>query len=257
MKNFILTFAIIAASAMGAFAYGERLSNIQWTLTYANGRAVSESRAYLEISTDQNRFSGNAGCNRMFGTVELKDPRIAFSAIGTTKMMCKLPAGNVSETAFLNALDKARRFARDGNTLHMYDRSGRTVLRFKRSVKQSPVESVSGLQSRKWVLESIKDRKTFAALHGAFVNFDSKKGSAGGNSGCNVFGGDYLATKTTLKISDIISTMRACVEGGKMSVEGEFLNGLREADRFYIKDDRLFLYKGRKLQLTFRGEPKS
>ncbi len=248
---------MIAAAATGAFANSERLSNIQWTLTYANGRPVSNSQAYLEISGDEARFSGNAGCNRMFGTVELNDPRIAFSAIGLTKMMCKLSVGSISETAFLNALEKARRFARDGNTLHIYDQNGRTVLRFKRLIKQPVVETVSGLDSRKWVLESIKDRKAFAPLRGAFVNFDSKKGSAGGNSGCNVFGGDYSATRTTLKISDIISTMRACTDGGKMSVEREFLNGLREADRFEIRDNRLFLYKGRKLQLTLRGELKS
>ena len=37
----------------------------------------------------------------------------------------------------------------------------------------------------------------------------------------------------------------------------EFLDGLRQADRYEIKDGRLILYDGRKLLLTLRGEPKS
>ena len=260
MKNLILTFAIIAASGMGVFARGERVSDIQWTLTHANGRPVTNSRAYFEIDTDQTRFTGNAGCNRMFGTVAVNAPRITFSNIGTTKMMCKLPDGNVSEIAFLNALEKAARYAQLGNTLHIYDRRGRTVLRFKRLVKQPPVDTTPkniGLDDKKWVLESIKNRKTLVAIKGAFVNFDAQKGSAGGNSGCNVFGGDFLATRSTLRITDIISTMRACTEGDTMDVEREFLDGLRRADRFEIKDGRLFLYDGRKLLLTLRGEAKS
>lgn len=257
MKNLILTFAIIAAVSTGVSARADRLSNIQWTLTYANGRVVTDSRAYIEIDGGQTRFTGNAGCNRMLGAVELNDRRIRFSNVGTTKMMCKLPAGNVSETAFLNAMDKAARYAQLGNALHIYDRTGKTVLRFKRLVKQPPVETIASLDDRNWVLESIKNRKTLVAIKGAFVNFDPQKGSAGGNSGCNMFGSDFLATRSTLKISDIISTMRACTEGGKMDVENEFLDGLRRADRYELKDGRLFLYDRRNLLLTFRGEAKS
>lgn len=260
MKNLILTFAIIAASGLGVFARADRVSDIQWTLTYANGREVANSRAYFEINTDQTRFIGNAGCNRMFGSVALNDRWITFSNVGTTKMLCKLPDGNVPELVFLNALDKAARYAQLGNTLHIYDRCGRTVMRFKRLVKQPPLNTTPqniGLDDKKWVLESIKNRKTLVAIKGAFVNFDAQKGSAGGNSGCNLFGGDFLATRSTLKISDIISTMRACTEGDKMDVEREFLDGLRQADRYEIKDGRLILYDGRKLLLTLRGEPKS
>ncbi len=259
MKNLILLFAIIATSGAGAFAQAERISGIQWTLMYANGRAVTNSRAYLEIDRDQIKFMGNTGCNRMFGTVGVTDKRITFSNVGTTKMMCKLPAGSVPERTFLNSLNKAAKYAQQGNTLHIFDRNGHTLLRFKRLVKQAPEEPAANtkLDDRKWVLESIKNRKTFVAIKGVFVNFNANKGSAGGNSGCNVFGGDYSATRSTLKITEVISTMRACTESEKMEVEREFLDGLRTADRYEIKDGRLFLYGGKKLLLTLRGEAKS
>ncbi|MEO7672720.1 MAG: META domain-containing protein [Pyrinomonadaceae bacterium] len=244
------------AASLGVFGRADRVSNIQWALSYANGRTVTNSSAYFEIDADQTRFSGNAGCNRMFGTVALNDRWIAFSNVGTTKMMCKLPSGSVSEMAFLNAMAKASRYAQLGNTLHIYDRNGRTVLRFNRPVKQPPVDTTPktiGLDDRTWFLESIKNRKTLVAIRGAFVNFDKQKGSAGGNSGCNVFGGDFSAKGSKINITDVISTMRACTEGGKMDVEREFFDGLRNAGRFEIKDARLFLYNGKYLLLTLRG----
>ena len=259
MKKLILIFAIVAAASLGVFAQSERIYSIQWTLTHANGKEVMNSSAYFEIDADQTKFTGNTGCNRMFGTISVTDNRIAFSNVGTTKMMCKLSAGSVPENVFLRALSKTFRYANTGNTLQFYDRRGRAVLRFKRLVKQAPEEPTTSntkLDDRKWVLESIKNRKTFVAIKGMFVSFDPQKGSAGGNSGCNVFSGDYSATKSKLEITGIILTMRACTEGG-MDVEREFLDWLRDTDRYEIKDGRLFLYDGNKLLLTLRGEAKN
>jgi heat shock protein HslJ len=50
--------------------------------------------------------------------------------------------------------------------------------------------------------------------------------------------------------------MRACEEDDRMSVEREFLGGLRSATRFDLEDGRLMLYRGNELLLAFRGEKK-
>jgi heat shock protein HslJ len=260
MRSHLLALAIIIFGAGGVFAKSADLAGIQWTLTYANGRAVTSALAYFEIDRDGRRFTGSTGCNRMFGSVQVKGQTINFSGIGTTKKMCKLEPGSVSEIGFVNALDKASRYSRNGNNLHVFDRNGRTILRFTRFVKQPPVEeprAQTGLEDRKWMLESIRNRRTVAPIKGAFINFDATKGSAGGNSGCNVFGGEYIASGSKIAVKEIISTMRACVEDDRMTIEREFLDGLRAANRFEIKDGRLFLYRGRNLLLTLRGEAKS
>ena len=257
MKALILTVSAVLMTAGSAFANIRDIQNVQWTLTYANGREVTSAIAYFEVE-GSGRFTGSTGCNSMFGTVDVRGQRIDFSNVGTTRKMCKLMPGSVSETAFLNALEKAARFARNGNTLHLYDNRGRTILRFKRQTKQPPISEPDAggtLESRRWALESIGDRKTFAPIKGVFINFDAAKGSAGGNSGCNVFGGEYSAKGSRISISDVVSTMRACVEDGRMTVEREFFDGLRAANRFEIRDGRLFLYKGQNLRLTLRGEP--
>ena len=261
MRTFILTSAFLLFGSIGALAARPSdIDGIQWTLTYANGRNVTSSTAHFEIDRNGTRFTGSTGCNRMFGNVGVRGQNIDFSAIGTTRMMCKLPAGNVSETAFLNALDRADKFARNANVLYVFDRQGRTILRFKRQVKQQPVEDPSGrrqLEEKKWVLESIRNRKTFAPIKGVFINFDAVKGSAGGDSGCNVFGGEYTVKGDKIEITDIVSTLRACIEDEKMAVERDFFDGLRTANRFELSDGRLRLYRGKTLLLTLRGERKS
>lgn len=259
MKGLLLTLAIVAFSSVGVFAQGVGLEGIQWTLTSANGNEVTSALAYFEIDAGGRRFTGSTGCNRMFGNVNIRGQKITFSNIGSTKKMCKLPAGSVGENVFLNAMDRAARYSQSGNNLNIYDRRGRTILKFKRLVKMPPVEEPSGqisLEDRKWVLESIKNRKTLAPIKGAFISFDARKKSAGGDSGCNLFGGEYSATGSKIAIKDIVSTMRACIEDGRMMVEQEFFEGLRNANRYEIREDRLFLYRDQNLLLTLRGEAK-
>lgn len=260
MRSYLFAVAILVLGAGSAFAKPADIQGVQWMLTHANGRTVPGSQAYIEFERNGQRFAGNTGCNRMFGTVEFRGRNIDLSAIGSTKRMCKLPAGSLPEMAFVNALDRASRYERVGNTLSLYDRQGRTLLRFKHLSKLPPIEEpsgVRGLDDSRWVLESIKGRRTFAPIKGAFINFDPVKRSAGGNSGCNVFGGEYTAKGSRITISDLVSTMRACVEDDRMTIEREFFDGLRAANRFEIKNGRLFLYKGPNLLLTLRGEPKS
>lgn len=260
MRSYLLTFAIIILGVSGVFARAADIDGIQWTLTYADGRAVTGSMAYFEIERNGTRFTGSTGCNSMFGTVQVKGQTIGFSGVGMTKKMCKMMPGSVPEATFVNALNKAARYSINGATLNLLDRRGRTILRFKRLLRQPPVRDEpvrNGLEDRKWVLESIKGRRTLAPIKGAFINFDAQKRSAGGNSGCNVFGGEYTAEGTKIAIKEIVSTMRACIEDDRMTIEREFLDGLRAANRFEIRDGRLLLYRGSSLLLTLRGEAKS
>jgi heat shock protein HslJ len=256
MRAILFSLIVVIVGSTSIFAKAADIEGIQWTLTYANGREVTAAMAYFQIDPN-GKFTGSTGCNRMFGNVEVRAQKITFSNIGTTKKMCKLMAGAVAEPDFLDALSKANRYERDGNILHIYDRRGRTLMRFRRLVKQAPVEEPVSLENRKWVLESIKNRKTLVPIKGAFVNFDAVKKSAGGDSSCNVFGGEYRTNGSRIKITEIVSTMRACVEDGRMTVEREFLDGLRATNRYEIKDGRLLLYRGQNLLLTLRSESKS
>jgi heat shock protein HslJ len=258
MKKLFLVFAIMVASVVGALAQGDRIGTRQWKLVQLDGVPVqASSRAYFELDARQTRFTGNSGCNRMFGNVSLQGRRVDFSNIGTTRAACVDPRIRPVETGFVRALENADRFRQIGNSLELLDRN-RVVARLSAASKQDPIDDDVrvGLEDRKWMLEAIKGVPIAKAGRGAFLVFDATKGSAGGNSSCNVFGGQYTANNRTIRITDVVATMRACIEDSRMSVEREYLDALRQANRYSIERNKLMLYRNERLLLTFNGERK-
>lgn len=259
MKKLLILMVLITTAMITASAQSERFGTRQWKLVELEGANVgSSTTAYLALNRQQTRFTGSTGCNQMFGSARVRGRRVDFSNIGTTKMACEKPRVRRVETAFVRALENVDRFRQIGNTLELYDRNRMTVklMAFTKLPPERPDNGHVGLEDRKWILESIKGDRVGKLGETAFLNFDREKGSAGGNSSCNVFGGSYSATGSTLKITDVISTMRACIEDERMSIERQFLGGLRETNRYEIENGKLKLYRNRQLLLTFVGERK-
>jgi putative lipoprotein len=249
----LIALVFIVCGSMIAFGQERSLSGTEWKLVEAYGKTYRNSSAAIEFSENNSRFTGNTGCNQMFGSFILRGRNLDFKGIGTTKRACKMMPGSITENAFLNGMADTSRYDRSGKTLRFMDRRGRTLMTFQRVQKDI---SSTNLESKKWVLEQIKGRQTFVPLPYAFINFDADMGTAGGNTSCNVFGGEYKTKGSSITFSDLISTMRACTEDNKMSVERDMLDGLRSARRYEFRDGRLHLYRGSELLLTFRPENK-
>lgn len=67
----------------------------------------------------------------------------------------------------------------------------------------------------------------------AWIAFEAG-GEAGGDSGCNSFGARYDQAGASLAFSDMVSTMRACVDPARMDAERIFMAALtatRRAER--------------------------
>jgi heat shock protein HslJ len=253
-KIVLIVFAFLAAANVAVSGKTGELGAQRWQLAQVNGQAAVNSKAFIQINEGQGRFNGNTGCNQMFGSVEVIGKRIEFSNVGTTKMICTDRNGNRQETALLRALENAKRYRHNGDSLELLDQN-RVVARFVSTCDSDNNSGRNPLGDRKWVLESIANRKTFKALPYAFLNFDVKKGSVGGDTSCNVFGGEFKANGERLTITDVVSTMRAC-GGEPMSVERSFLDGLRNVTSYKIENGRLVFYGNKKVLLTFRGEAK-
>lgn len=259
LRNFKMILSVVAllmVTSVGAFAQNADLASRHWYLTELHGKLVGETKAYLEISPDAGRFSGNAGCNRMFGAVKVAARNINFSGTGTTRMMCADPAMKI-EGEFTKTLEGATRYRISGDTLNIYSRD-RVVIKFKAGADEESDNASNSLrlEEKKWFLESIAGKAVGVSGEKAFVSFDAKKKSAGGDSSCNAYGSEYTAKGNAISITHMISTMRACIEDDRMDIERSFLSGLRDANRFEIKNGKLLLYKGKELLLTFRGENK-
>ena len=247
---------VVVAFSTAAFGQrADKLSTEQWRLTEVNGMRVVNSKALIEINNNRNRFTGNTGCNQMFGGVSVIGRQIRFTNVGTTRMACSRQANRV-EREVVNTLKRVTKYRQSGDRLELYHRN-RVVMRFTVLVREYPDDTKTGLHDRKWMLQQIGNQVNIRALPEAFVNFDAEKQSVGGNSSCNVFGGNYsLSGSDRIRIKDVVSTMRACIEDDRMSVERQLFNGLRDANRYEIRDGMLRLYRDRRLLLTFRGERK-
>jgi len=267
MKTFIhrsiAIFGLLILAVSAATAQRQSLANAEWKLTEAYGQKARQTSTMLDFDDNLTRFTGNGGCNRIFGAVTITSERMRFGQIGATKRMCKMMPGSIPETTVLRGLNATRKYSIARGELTLMDNRGRVLLQFQRADRDpgngngGGIGQAQRLDDQRWALEQIGNRQTYAPIRGVFINFDSTKRSVGGNTGCNVFGGSYIATRNTISMTDLISTMRACIEDGKMQTERELLDGLRRADTFELtSDNRLKLYDNGRILLTFRGERK-
>lgn len=233
-----------------------QLGDVRWELTELNGKARKDARVYIEFDEQTGKFSGSTGCNRMFGSFELTGDVFKTSSVGTTKMACMRPGVMEKESAFVKALGAANKLKQSGATLMLYVGNRRVMKLMKKQQRFEREPVTMDLTVKKWMLRSISGKPVSLSKDAPFLNFDSEKRSAGGNSGCNVFGGNYEALGSTIKFSNMIATMRACEFEDRMTIERGFLDGLQNADRFEIKGNKLHIYKAGDVLLEFEGVAK-
>ncbi len=244
---------ILVFGISGFAQRADGLSTDRWRPVEINRQKVEIPDGFFQINEARNRFSANAGCNSISGTISSKGAQVRISNVVSTRKFCGGEMTN--ETNFIRALEQATRYTAAGNRLRFFARNVE-VLEFERADTDVPVPVGGGLESRKWVLEAIGGKRIGRIASEAFIVFDPAKFSAGGNTSCNTFGGSYIDKADRVKIYDTISTLRACVEDNRMDVERGFMEGLREADRFVIRNNRLILSHHGKELLEFRGMAK-
>lgn len=105
------------------------------------------------------------------------------------------------------------------------------------------------LKGTSWKLSSIPDAKMEKLKEPATLNFADSTGKVGGYSGCNGFGGNYTVDGSSLKISNILGTMKACMPG--MKTESALYNALNNVDHYKIADGKLTLLQGTKVLAEF------
>jgi len=96
--------------------------NGEWNVVELEGQQMNPDATHQFISFDITKqiVSGNAGCNRMSGKMELSDTQkngISFSRMVTTRMACM---DMKPETTLLNVLNRVVRFepVNSGSVIH-------------------------------------------------------------------------------------------------------------------------------------------
>ncbi len=108
--------------------------NGAWNVTEINENKVTdEELPSLVIDIQEQRLSGFAGCNRMFGTIILDDTPygISFDQIATTRMACP---DMDTERDFVAALNRVKGFYLiDETHAALYQKPGKAILMLERA----------------------------------------------------------------------------------------------------------------------------
>jgi heat shock protein HslJ len=108
------------------------LPGTSWKLEDLGGTpALPGVEVTLEFP-EAGKASGRASCNRFMGSVEISGQSIRFGPLAATKMACVDDAANAQEVRYLEALQRAERFAFDGPALRIYSTGMERPLRFAR-----------------------------------------------------------------------------------------------------------------------------
>jgi heat shock protein HslJ len=116
----------------------------------------------------------------------------------------------------------------------------------ERSEKALPQKQPDFFETE-WKLTKIEGKAVKAAK--AFIRFNKSENSAGGNGGCNGFGGNLEKNQNRIKISDVISTKMYCKETSK--IENKFLSNLDRVTKYRIANGKLILTAGERDVLEF------
>ena len=99
---------------------GFLLSGKRWILSAMREYRVSADKPYIEFDQEQYRISGDSGCNRFFGNVQITGASLKISQLGSTKRACLSEDANRLENEFLQTLGKTTRFSVETNELHLF-----------------------------------------------------------------------------------------------------------------------------------------
>jgi heat shock protein HslJ len=127
------------------------LDSTTWeVVSFNNGRGavttLLEGSAISAAFDDENRVSGNSGCNDYFATWLASDGAIHIGAIGSTRRLCDEPAGIMEQEAeYQAALQSARTYTIVGNNMEMRDASDAIAVHMRRVLIIDPPEPEPGV----------------------------------------------------------------------------------------------------------------
>lgn len=192
-------------------------------------------------------FSASAGCNTLFGGVEIENKTLTFSLIASTLIGCPEVEGK-REQELAALLEKAvLTFTLEENQAQLRNAKGEIVLTLTRPINAALVNAweVVSIRTPNAISSSILDEDTGITFF--------TKGTLDVQTACNSGGGSYTTQEDRLSFTDLFFTERAC-ESERNSREQEFTNALLEIDSYSILRNTLTLEKDEEVWVTLRLE---
>ncbi len=222
-----------------------------WILQSAMGESWESDRAntpFIRFELDTQTLTGFSGCNTFEATINKIS---AFSIdlerpLALTRKACP----DTREVDLFDAIEKARSFSINGNTLTLFLQGGGT-LDFRDESAQvggdsprpanMPYPEDADLRLNDiWALVAVFGNPFEPSRENhqhPMIEFHLRDMRAMGNTGCNQFSASFLTSENQLKIDPGAMTRRMCPG----DLETNFLRALRETTSFTIANLRLNL----------------
>ncbi|HEU5090921.1 MAG TPA: META domain-containing protein, partial [Roseiflexaceae bacterium] len=184
---------------------------------------------------ENNRVTGNTGCNGFGGAYTATANGIAFSQVVSTLRACDEPV-NTQEREVLAALQGTVRYEIAGGTLTIYYNGDQSALTYQARTQAT-------LQDTNWQLASYGagNQQQPAANAAATALMFAADNRVSGVTGCNSFSGSYSVANDQIAFGELAVTRKACPPPLDTQ-EREVLAGLRGTARYAISGDTLTIY---------------
>ena len=225
-------------AASGAVLIG--IEGPKWPLVEVSGEPVSpkpgERWPFIIFDAANKRASGFGGCNNFFGSYELDGSSLKFGPVGSTRIFCEGPVGEV-EMRFMESLGQTGRWEIRGSTLLHLDGT-KVLARFTKVHEGQKIQAITG-SVWQWAQTLYNnDREVLPKGPKNYTVEFLDNGVLTVKADCNQKGGIYSIRDKRLSIEITHSTMAACPEG---SLEDEFVRGLSGAAIYFIRDGDLYI----------------
>jgi heat shock protein HslJ len=212
--------------------------------TSVTGHDIGTSR--IRLTFEAGRFSAQAGCNTLGGSVSITDGRFVTGQIASTEMGCdpKLMALDQWLSGFLLA-KPALTLAGDTLTLATPEA---TVVLLDRKV----VQPDRPLEGTRWTVDGLIDGVTAASVEAPVpATFELRAGRVSVSTGCNTGSATYSVSGATLTLGPLSLTQKAC-DAAQMALERAVVATFDQVLKVRIDADALTL-SGEAHGLTLKG----
>ena len=169
----------------------------------------SDSALSIRETDDGVQVRGQAGCNRLFGKVNLEGRTLSVSDLGMTRMMCP---DMQAENAVVDIFGVPLAMTQEGDSLTL--RNGRGELTLTRAAKAKAVFDAADLAGHAFTLNTVNGQPLGKTLKPVTLEFSERR--VAGSDGCNSFGGEAVWNGSQLVVERLVSTLMACPDDDKV-----------------------------------------
>ena len=229
----VLAFVLAGCDLLGD-AGGGALDGTEWlslavTEDGEDRPLVDGTQIHLRFTDGQ--LGASAGCNSMNGAYRLEEGRLIVESGGVTEMGCDEQQHAQDEWlfGFIGAMPSV---AQEGDKLTLT--SGATVITLQDREIAEPDLPLTGTT---WTVDSIISGEAASSVpNGATATrVFTDDGRLEFDNGCNTGGGTYEAADGTLRIGELMTTLRGC-EGPAVQLETAMMGVLNSAAIEYTID---------------------